>query len=50
MSSAEAEFYTVVEGVTRGIGFRSMLEEMGEVRGNQFFFRFSFSVTSPAVG
>ena len=29
MSSAEAKFYAMVEGATRGVGLRSMLEEMG---------------------
>ena len=31
LSSAEAEFYALVEGETRGIGIRSMLEELGVV-------------------
>ena len=34
MSSAEAEFYAMVEGATRGIGPRSMLEEMGMTVGD----------------
>ena len=29
MSSAEAEYYAMVEGATRGIGLRTMLSEMG---------------------
>ena len=33
MSSAEAEFYAMVEGATRGIGLSGMLEELGLVTG-----------------
>ena len=29
MSSAEAEFYAMVEGATRSLGFRSMVKELG---------------------
>jgi hypothetical protein len=29
LSSAEAEYYAMVEGATRGIGLRTMLSEMG---------------------
>jgi hypothetical protein len=33
LSSAEAEFYAMVEGATRGIGFKTMLGELGVTSG-----------------